>query len=29
MCGNCKIDEIREVSVDAQGREMVAEPLDD
>ncbi len=29
LCGSCKIDEIREVSIDAKGREVVAEPQDD
>jgi uncharacterized Fe-S cluster-containing radical SAM superfamily protein len=29
LCGNCKIDEVREVSVGADGRETVTESLDD
>ena len=29
LCGNCKIDEVREVSVDASGRQVITESLDD
>ena len=29
LCGNCKIDEVREVSVDASGREVISEAQDD
>ena len=29
LCGDCRIDEVREVSVDARGRETVTESLDD
>jgi sulfatase maturation enzyme AslB (radical SAM superfamily) len=29
LCGNCKIDEVREVSVDASGKQVITESLDD
>ncbi|HUD70991.1 MAG TPA: radical SAM protein [Dongiaceae bacterium] len=29
LCGDCRIDEVREVSIDARGRETVTESLDD
>ena len=29
VCGDCRIDEVREVSIDARGRETITESLDD